>query len=152
MGKVNFKENRKKFAELNLILDSLAELSDSIERYTERVKKDYELLFNDLVDQQLKSMPIDELSSLKPGIRVNALKKVGYDNFYQLRALDYAGLLRIPGIGEASAHSICDGVRETVNTIVSSTHVVVNEGYNYKLTDNLVHSLFLLHFPHLYLL
>ncbi len=64
--------------------------------------------------EQLKSAPIEELNRNKLGLRLRALKDHGYNSIADVVGMPSWRLQHIPGIGPATADTICSMVRKIV--------------------------------------
>ena len=72
----------------------------------------YDNLYRASVGKVLATIDIEELNRDKLGIRISALKNVGFKNIGQLVGLPPYRLMSINGIGEDSAHKIARKVQE----------------------------------------
>lgn len=94
--------------------------------YTSKVKSDSEKLLSRQIEEDLKNIPVDELSKAKEGIRVQALKDAGIKNIYQLKNMSYSRLEAIKGVGEVSAKAIVKNVKLVEQSAVSNATVRIN--------------------------
>ncbi len=144
MDKPNFRENKTKYALLKQIFKRLNVLSKAHQEYEDRVQRDIERRISELVDAKLKTIPVEELSKAKLGIRVATLRGLGFSNIYQLKNCSYSQLIRYPGIGDATASGVCKLVGDIIDETTYNTRVTIDNETRGKFSDSLVHDLFLL--------
>lgn len=110
--------------------------------YTSKVKSDSEKLLSRQIEEDLKNIPVDELSKAKEGIRVQALKDAGIKNIYQLKNMSYSRLYAIKGVGEVSAKAIVKNVKLIEQSAVSNATVRINADKPSRHDEQLVTDLY----------
>ncbi|MBQ9580534.1 MAG: DEAD/DEAH box helicase, partial [Lachnospiraceae bacterium] len=112
------------------------------EEYTSKVKSDSKKLLSRQIEEDLKNIPVEELSKAKEGIRVQALKDAGIKNIYQLKNMSYSRIDSIKGVGEVSAKAIAKNVRLIEQSAVSNATVRINADKPSRHDEQLVTDLY----------
>ena len=112
------------------------------EEYTSKVKSDSKKLLSRQIEEDLKNIPVEELSKAKEGIRVQALKDAGIKNIYQLKNMSYSRIDSIKGVGEVSAKAIVRNVRLIEQSAVSNATVRINADKPSRHDEQLVTDLY----------
>ena len=112
------------------------------EEYTSKVKSDSKKLLSHQIEEDLKNIPVEELSKAKEGIRVQALKDAGIKNIYQLKNMSYSRIDSIKGVGEVSAKAIAKNVRLIEQSTVSNATVRINADKPSRHDEQLVTDLY----------
>lgn len=120
----------------------LRKLIGSEKEYTAKVRTDSEKLLARQITEDLKSIPVEELSKAKEGIRVQALKDAGITNIYQLRNMSVSRLSAIKGIGEVSAKAIVKNVKKIEQSAISNGTVRINADKPSRQDEQLVSDLY----------
>lgn len=139
-----FKDNKASLKELKKIDKNVGKLSQTNQKLNDEVKLNHKKLLDKQIEETLKSMPVDELSKAKLGIRVAALKDSGITNIYQLQGKSASVLAAIKGVGDKSAKSIVIATKQIVTSVETNTKVRISADEKTGDNDKLVKSLYAL--------
>lgn len=78
--------------------------------FNELIEENWVQLKRIVADENLKTMPVDTISTLEKGMPINRLVNHGFKTIYEIRNQTIEDLMRIEGIGQISAHAIYEAV------------------------------------------
>ncbi len=142
MNKPNFSEARKAAKSVQQLDKQYAKLSGVAENYTQDVLRTARRITAKSTEEELKSIPIDELSKAKQGIRVQALKDAGYTNVYELSRKNINKLEGVSGVGPKSAAATKKLVDEIVESVENNVTITINADDKHGNHGKLVKSLY----------
>ena len=91
-------------------LAPMVDLDLSIRRFQKQAKEAMELAARNYVvgiqTMRLKGIPVEEIKSIAPGVRLQALRSIGINSLADLQGRSPSALIQIRGIGQDSANRI----------------------------------------------
>lgn len=94
--------------EIDDIKTNINQYSDDY--FNQKIEENWEILKEKEVIKNLKSMPIDTISTLEKGMPINVLMHHGLRTIYDARHKDRHDLMTLDGIGVKSSEAISDAV------------------------------------------
>ncbi len=131
---------RKGLVEAEKQLKALIGVDSRIEKEAAQAAEEY---LEELRALALWETPIERLNEYASGIRVSALKKVGYKSVYQLKDASVSSLTRINGVGSKSADGIVRSVRQIVKDVNASTRLRIDLNNKSAKQEALIRALYL---------
>ncbi|MBY7143065.1 DEAD/DEAH box helicase family protein [Virgibacillus sp. NKC19-3] len=111
----NKKDVKRLESEVNHILENCNLFSE--EHFNNQIKDAWQTLKRIKVRENVKTIPIDTISTLEKGLPVNVLVENGFRSLYDIRDQSAADLMYIDGIGEKYADSIAEAVSKITESV-----------------------------------
>ena len=141
LHKIDFKYVKRKYEELLELNDKAQAIVQDEFILAGAVKTAAEGMLFSNAQNTLSSIPIDELSKSKAGIRVSSLKDAGFQTFLDLAVAPDSELTRIDGIGEKQLESIRNITNEFQNQLSRFSSIKMSPDDRSRENIALIHAL-----------
>lgn len=140
--KPDFNALRSAVREANSCLDGLRQIISSVPSSIEPLKAELNSIRNEMATERMAAISIDKLADANKNIRIQALKKAGYQSLADIQDLSELSLMRIPGIGQENAAMIRQAVTSFQNSLARTMTVRIDPDNMTPSTQHLVRALY----------
>lgn len=128
LHKIDFEYVKRKYDELCILADMAREVAEDEILLAGTIRTAAEGVIFSSAQKSLGNIPVEELGTIKSGIRVSALKSAGLSTFLDIARATDRDLTSIEGIGEKQVETIRNISNEFQNQFAKVTNI--------KLTDD----------------
>lgn len=111
-------------AEINEMKRKSSDLTEA--NFNELIQENWDCLKQITAEENLKTMPVDTISTLEKGMPINRLVNLGFETIYDIRNQTVEDLKMIEGIGEISAYGIYEAVSKIKTSVYEEAMPKIN--------------------------